>query len=89
MKITYTKHAIGKFIKLFEQGTRVTKRDIFDALEAPDHIDDQTDFPKIIVSKKISEKLILRVVFKKEADIITVITFYPARKGRYYESKKN
>jgi len=28
----------------------------------------------------------MQIVFKIEDDIITIITFYPAKKGRYYEA---
>ena len=38
----------------------------------------------IIASRSIDEKHVLRVVYKWKGDIITVITFYPAAKGRYY-----
>lgn len=89
MRIIYTKHAENKFIKLSKQGAKITKENVSNTLEFPDHVDEQIDFPKIIASKKINEKLILRVVFKRKDDIITVITFYPARRGRYYENEKN
>ncbi len=85
MKIIYTKHARGKFRELSKQGIKITIKNVLDSLNVPDHVDKQTDFPKEIYSKKITDKLVLRVVSKKEDDIIIVITFYPARKGRYYE----
>lgn len=89
MKIVFTKHAAGKFKELYRQGIRITRKNVLDVLKVPDNTDKQADFPKIIASKKISAKLVLRIVFKKEVDIITIITFYPARGGRYYENKKN
>lgn len=89
MKFVFTKYAAGKFSKLSKQGIRITKRNVLDVLKAPDHTDKQTDYSKIIVSKEIDERLVLRVVFRTKDDIITVITFYPARRGRYYEIKKN
>lgn len=63
---------------------KTTKQLIKDVIKNPDHEDKVSDSPKTIASKSIDPKHILRVVYKKEDDIITVITFYPAEKGRYY-----
>lgn len=85
MKIRYTKHAsIDKFAMLKKHRFQVTKKLIKEVLQNPEHKDIKSDSPKIIASKSIDPKHILRVVYKKEDDIITVITFYPAEKGRYY-----
>lgn len=62
----------------------VSKETIKDVIKNPENEDKETDFPKIIASKAIDTKHILRVVYKQKGDIITVITFYPAVKGRYY-----
>lgn len=53
----------------------------------PEHIDGESDFPKVIASRSIDSKHILRVVYRRENDIILIITFYPAEQGRYYEKK--
>ncbi|KKR78363.1 MAG: hypothetical protein UU23_C0001G0127 [Candidatus Curtissbacteria bacterium GW2011_GWA1_40_9] len=53
----------------------------------PDHEDKVSDYPKIIASKSLDSKHVLRVVYKQEDDIITVITFYPAPKGKYYQNE--
>ena len=45
--------------------------------------DYETDPPKIIASGEFGKDHIIRVVYKVEDDIITIITFYPSRKGRY------
>jgi len=50
----------------------------------PENIDIETDKPKFIVSGKLDRKHVLRVVYVREDDIIRIITFYPAEKGRYY-----
>ena len=60
------------------------KKLVRDVIRNPEDEDKESDFPKIIASKSIDEEHILRVVYKKKGDIITVITFYPAAKGRYY-----
>lgn len=84
MKIIYTKHALRKFEKLSQHGLNLTKRNISAVIRNPDHIDIKTDRPKFIASKDFDKKQVLRVVYKIKGGIITVITFYPAEKGRYY-----
>lgn len=85
MKIIFTKHAaIDKFVKLSEHRFNLSKKDIKKVIKNPDHIDTESDKPKIIISKNFDEGHILRVVYKLEGGIIKVITFYPAEKGRYY-----
>ncbi|MBI2049610.1 hypothetical protein HYT32_01770 [Candidatus Roizmanbacteria bacterium] len=69
--------------------TRVTKQTIKEIVINPEHEDRESDKPNIIASRGIDLKHVLRVVYRKEFDIIRVITFYPAEKGRYYEDKKN
>ena len=69
-------------------GTIITRKDISATIKDPEHVDYDSDKPKIIASKSFKEKLVLRVVFKMDDDIIKVITFYPAQAGRYYENKK-
>lgn len=85
MKIVYTKHAsVDKFAVLKKHKFKVTKEIIEKVIKEPEHEDKNFYPPKIIASKSIDEKHILRVVYRKERDIITLITFYPAEKGRYY-----
>ena len=62
----------------------VSKAFIRGVIAKPDNEDEESDYPKIIASKILDGKHVLRVVYKKKGDIITVITFYPAPKGRYY-----
>ncbi len=85
MKITYTKHSEEDKFSLFKKrGINLTKRQIKSVIENPDNLDEVSDIPNIIASKKLNKKHVLRVVYKIEGDIIKVITFYPAEKGRYY-----
>lgn len=63
---------------------KVDKNFIDKVIKEPDHEDKESDKPKIIASKEIDRKHVLRIVYKREGDIITIITFYPAEKGRYY-----
>lgn len=90
MRIIFTKHAAIEKFKMLEKHSfrpKITKKMIRDVIRKPDHEDLKSDFPKIIVSKSLDEKHILRVVYKIEGGIITVITFHPAEQGRYYEKK--
>lgn len=92
MKIVFTKHASDKFVNLPPESVKVTKRDVLEAIKKPAYKDIESDRPKIIVHKNLDKTHIVRVVYKRslraytlkeESGIITVITFYPTRKGRY------
>lgn len=63
---------------------KIDKKLVRKVIEEAEHEDRGSDKPNVIVSKEIDPKHVLRVVYKQEDDIITVITFYPAEKGRYY-----
>ena len=92
MKFIFTKHAaVDKLtmLKRHKFKTKITQRIIKDIIHNPEDEDKESDEPNIIASKTIDEKHILRVVYRKESDIIWIITFYPAEKGRYYEDKTN
>lgn len=85
MKIVFKNHPLkDKFPLLAKWGFKLTKADIVNVIKNPKHIDKETDPPKIIASKTLDKKHILRIVYKIEDGIIYVITFYPAEKGRYY-----
>lgn len=85
MKVKYTRHAaVDKFLMFKRHKFKMTKKLVKEAIINPEHEDRESDAPKIIVSKSIDSKHILRVVYRREGDIIIVITFYPAEKGRYY-----
>ncbi len=87
IKYIYTKHAaIDKFILLRKHKfkTKVTKKFLQTVIENPDHADKISDAPQIIASATLDSKHVLRVVYRREDDIIRVITFYPAEKGSYF-----
>jgi len=85
VNIVFTSHAQNKFKILEDRGFKVTKKQVLATLQQPQDLDIKSDSSKIIVSKQVDKKHILRVVYEREGDIITVITFYPAEKGKYYE----
>ncbi len=84
MKIIFTRHAEKKLKDLEKLGVIVAKSFIQSILKNPLHVDGESDSPKKIASGKFGEKHLLRIVFREENDIILVITFYPAKKGRYF-----
>ena len=47
---------------------------------------DYSRLPLLIAQGELDAKHVLRVVFKKEHEVIVVITFYPARKDKYGKS---
>lgn len=84
MRIVFTNHAEKKLKDLEKLGVNVKKSLIENVLRNPLHIDSESDPPNKIASGKLDENHLLRVVFREENDIIIVITFYPAKKGRYF-----
>lgn len=85
MKLKHSSHIIRDKIPLLKkQGFNIALEQIEDIVNNPDHLDKESDAPKIIVSKDFDERHILRVVYRVEGGIIKTITIYPAEKGRYY-----
>lgn len=82
MKIIYTKHAIDKFIELKRLGWAINKLKIKKVLQKPKWIGLSKHGQKTVMSL-IGSNHILRIVFNIEDDIIKVITFHIAKRGRY------
>ncbi|MFY9484664.1 MAG: DUF4258 domain-containing protein [Patescibacteria group bacterium] len=80
--IFFTKHAREKFKVLKAHKFSVTRSKVMKTLRDPDHID-RSRFPILIAERGFDEQRVLRVVYKREGNDITVITFYPAKRGRY------
>jgi len=82
--IKYTKHVYDK-LKLQEIiELKINLKTIAGILKNPNTVDESIEPHQSIGS--LSRTLSLSVIWKREDGIIKVITFYPARKGRY-ESK--
>lgn len=83
MKIELSQHSLDKLNKLKLEGWDLSESDIKSAIRNPDssYIDSLTGVN--VSLRAISENLDLRVVFIKVGGIIKVITFHPAKKGRY------
>lgn len=82
MKIVFTRHALEKFRSLVLLGWRFTQKDIREALINPDYSFKDEERDVWIILKEIDNEHNLRVIYKEDGDIITVITFYPREKGR-------
>jgi len=84
IRITYTRHIEKKLKEFKKSGIIIPKTRIKEVVTHPIHIDTTSDYPKIIASGRFDKKHILRVVYKREDDIIIIITCYLAKKGRYF-----
>lgn len=80
--IVYTRHAEEKFEVLKRYGFEVTRHQVEEALTAPDMVIPQTKGRRI-AQKRITERHVLRVVYRQEGENQVVITFYPGRRERY------
>lgn len=83
MKIYYSKQALKKFKFLKKIGWKLSKLDVRKALLDYDYYSEDAIRQVEIVLKEIDERHNLRVIYTKSDDIITVVTFYPTKKGRY------
>lgn len=84
MAIKYTKHVHDKLKTDEIRKLKIDLKTIEGVLNKPTVVDKSIE-PHQSVGK-ISKDLSLSVIWKVEDGIINVITFYPAKKGRY-ESK--
>lgn len=82
MKIIYTKHAIDKFVELKRLGWKINKLQIKKVLQKPRWVGVSKHGEKTAMSL-IGPNHILRIVFNIKDDIIKVITFHIAKRGRY------
>lgn len=83
MKIVYTKHALKKFKHPSIIKLQVKRKNVEETLSSPDSKSEDEKAYTISVLKKLDERHNLRVIYKEVSDIITIITFHPARRGRY------
>jgi len=84
MKFVFTKHAEHKLSNLKVVGIKVTKKKIREVINKPDHLEQDYDYPNLIASAKLDVDRVIRVVYRIEKKRVIIITFYPAKKGRYY-----
>lgn len=83
MKIVFTKHALRKFKTHEAAGWKFSKKDIKETIKSPYFSETNVERGVSLVLKKWDTDHDLRVIYRQDNDIITVITFYPTEKGRY------
>ena len=83
--IHFTRHAQDKFDILARHGVELSKDQVIQTVFYPDLVDKNTRFPLIIAQKELDKEHVLRVVYKQEDNIKSIITFYPGRKKQYEE----
>lgn len=82
MKIVYTSHALKKFTFLKELGWDMTPLMVDNVVKHPVGI--QKGYAGTnVVTGSVNMAHDLRVVYSQAGDIITIVTFYPIKKGRY------
>ena len=87
MKIVYTLHVLKDSIPRFKSlGWKITKVKIRSTLVKPKW-KGKTRFGQLTVMSLMDNGHILRVIFKNEDGIITVITAHIARRGTYESTK--
>lgn len=82
MKILYPKHANFKFRVLKQHGFVITKEQVEDIIKEPEGVVlGRRD--RLIAHKSVSQTHLIRVIYEEYGDEIRIITFYPARRGKY------
>lgn len=81
-RINYTNHARAKFALLQRYGFEITTDQVAQTVLKPDKVFLQSG-NRFIAQKTLTERHVLRVVYREEGETRTVITFYPGRRERY------
>ncbi len=82
MRLAYTRHASEKFQVLKRHGFPVTEEQVETTLLNPEALFEQSG-GRLMAQRSISDRHVLRVIYRIEGDAAIVITFYPGKKGRY------
>lgn len=81
-KIIYTSHAKDKFVLLKRYGFEITMAQVEETVQSPNKVIPQPG-GRFIAQKIITDRHVLRVVYREESENRVVITFYPGRRERY------
>ena len=81
-KVAFTRHAIVKFDILKRHGFEVSHAQVEETLLDPEKVISEKG-NKFIAQKTITDRHVLRVVYRMEREAMIVITFYPGRRDRY------
>mgnify|MGYP001579818333 CR=1 FL=1 len=82
VQYVYTIHAEEKLTLPRVRKLRISKKRIERVIEKPIVVD-ASEQPVLIAIGNLTKALSLCVVYRRIEEIIRVITFYPAEKGRY------
>ncbi len=77
--VIFTRHGKDKFEILKRHKFLISEKQAIRTVENSDLID-RSRLPLLIAQRKIDKNYVLRVVYKKEFDILKIITFYPGRR---------
>ncbi len=78
MQIMFTKYAHDKFAVLERHGVIVTKVQVEQVLKTPDAVD-ASRAPVHIARFRVNDERVLKAVYKKEGNVVKVLTFYPGK----------
>ena len=81
-KIIFCAHAENKFRILNKHGLKITKAQITDVIINAENTF-ESERSRKIAQKPFDSEYLLRVIFEETDKLITVITFYPAKRSRY------
>lgn len=82
LKVVFSDHADKKFVILGVHAVKITRRAIEETVLNPERTMVALK-GAMIAERPLDDSHTLRVVFVREERQIRVITFYPARRGRY------
>jgi len=82
MTFRFTKHARAKFVRMRQSGFRLTQTKVKETIAQPSKTESRDD-GTFIATSLFDSNHVLRVVYRKEGDIIVIITFYPGRRKAY------
>lgn len=89
MKIIISDHVINDKIPLIKTwGWSITKAQIRRTVRKPKWRG-VSRFGQPTAMSLLNDSHILRVIFEKKGDIITVVTIHPARRGKYESTKED
>lgn len=81
--IKYTRHALTKFDVLKRYGFEITLGQVEGTVSSPDVVlEEGGGVGRLIAQKRLTQRHVLRVVYRHEGDALVVITFYPGRRDR-------
>jgi hypothetical protein len=82
VRVDYTRHARAKFEMLKRHGFEIRPDQVEETVLRPEAVTPQPG-GRLLAQKRLTERHVLRVVYREEGDVRVVITFYPGRRERY------